>query len=112
MSIICGVEIAQKSRFPVDRYMRRPSLVGSAPARAEQSTCVVARELADIPVIDALRNVAEIEEPVIGAIAVDVINGPLRPSSVCVQPCEPVREEIGPVEDRKSTRLNSSHQKI
>lgn len=86
---ICGrIEATQVRHLPAYVNDGLPLAAERIPVDAKEPAGVVRRRRSQILAVRALACVAQVREPVVPPVAVDVVNILLRPFSGCMQPCK------------------------
>ncbi len=98
VGFVRGVKKAEKEPLPVGPNLRSPTLIGLVPRNAEKSRGVVLLRSQLILLIRGLRYVTQVCYPVIGPVAIDVIDLLLRPRAVGVEPSQSMSHEGRPVD--------------
>lgn len=95
MGKLWGVEYAKVGELPSRHNACSPPVALLPDAKVSGS--IVGLRVPLVLHIFGLRNIAKVDEPVIGRVAVDVVNDAARPASGHVHPRNPVREVNLPV---------------
>ena len=90
MSLFWSIKPPKEFSFPIDAYFGFPST--STRFDAKESTLVVCPRLPFVLYIDGLRNVAQVVNLVVRSVAVNMINVPVWPLAMNVEPNKSMSE--------------------
>lgn len=108
--LLGGGKHAKVPLLPAEGNVRHPLVGNVVPVSAKQpGRLVICAGLSHVLLVDGLGYISQLANAVVSGVAVNVVNLPIRPSPVKMQPSKAVRAVTAPInhDDRVSVRAAS-----